>query len=117
MNRVLILAYVVASLGLPAMAGDLTSRDDVLAALSGNTVMGTMQDGTAYAEFYDANGTIRAAGYTGYWGVVGNSACFSYELNTVGCWQMRVDGNYVIWMRDGKDDGSGSLLPGNPNNF
>lgn len=113
----LIVASILAMFGGPSVAAETATKQDILSALSGNTVMGTMQDGSAYAEYYGADGTIRANGYTGYWGIVGNQACFAYGDDPAGCWHLKVDGNFVTWMRGGNQDGTGSVLPGNPNNF
>ena len=34
-----------------------------------------------------------------------------------GCWQVKIEGDKVTWVKDGKDDGKGTIVPGNPNNF
>lgn len=100
-----------------AAAADLATKEQVHAALSGNTVMGSMNDGSTYAEYYAADGTVHADGYTGYWAVLGDRACFTYDNVAVECWHLKLEGNFVSWVQGGRLDGTGSLLRGNPNNF
>jgi hypothetical protein len=42
--------------------------------------------------------------------------CFNYGEGD-NCWSVRLEGDTVTWVKDGKDDGTGTLIPGNPNNF
>jgi hypothetical protein len=101
----------------PALAQDLATGDAITAAISGNTVQGSMSASGAYTEFYDASGAIKASGYTGTWTVEGDTMCFDYGEDPVSCWNVRIAGDQVAWIRDGAEDGTGTILPGNPNNF
>lgn len=113
----LAMAPALTFVAFPVMAGGLATGDEIMAALSGNTVQGSMVDTGGYTEFYDADGSIKAAGYAGHWGMVGNQMCFAYGDEHAACWFVRLDGTTVTWVRGGKDDGSGSILKGNPNKF
>lgn len=117
MKRLILAAAAAIMVSGPLAAMELASQEQAKAALSGNTVMGTMTDGSTYAEYYAADGSIRANGYSGYWGMVGDRACFTYDNVAVECWHLKVDGNFISWVQGGKLDGTGSLLPGNPNKY
>ncbi|MEZ5755769.1 MAG: hypothetical protein R3D90_13740 [Paracoccaceae bacterium] len=103
-------------LSLPAFAQDLATGDAITAAIADKTVQGSMVDSGAYTEFYAADGTIRGDGYTGTWSVEGDQMCFNYGEGA-SCWSVRLNGDSVTWMKDGKEDGTGTLIAGNPNNF
>jgi hypothetical protein len=94
----------------------MASAEDIKAAIAGNTVEGGMSDGTAYAEYYQANGAIKASGYGGDWGLVGNKMCFDYGEG-VGCWNVVIDGDKVTWMNGDTNEGTGTIKSGNPNSF
>lgn len=100
----------------PLAAANLATGDQIMAALSGNTVQGGMSDGTAYTEFYDADGTIKAVDYSAEWSVEGDTMCFDYGEGAT-CWGVAIDGDMVTWMNDGAAEGTGTIVPGNPNNF
>ena len=76
-----------------------------------------MADGSGYTEFYEADGTIRGNGYTGSWRVNDNRMCFKYGEDPENCWSVKIKGDQVFWIVDGKEDGSGTLVPGNPNEY
>lgn len=110
-------ALALACLASPSLAdGHIASAADIQAALIGNTVAGGMIDGSAYAEYYRADGVIKAAGYGGYWGLVGDKMCFDYG-ESVSCWNVQLDGGNVIWMNGATAEGRGSIASGNPNKF
>jgi len=75
-----------------------------------------MSDGTAYAEFYDADGTIKAADYTAEWSIDGDQMCFDYGEGP-GCWGVVIDGDMVTWMNEGAAEGTGTITSGNSNGF
>jgi hypothetical protein len=106
------------AIALPAMAqaDDFATGAEIKAAITGNTVQGSMTATGAYTEFYAADGTIEAADYSGEWSVEGDTMCFSYG-DAPDCWNVRIDGDEVTWVQDGKDGGTGTLVPGNPNSF
>lgn len=103
-------------LAAPAFAQDLATGDAIKAAIADNTVQGSMVESGAYTEFYAADGTIRGDGYTGTWTVENDEMCFNYGEGA-SCWSARLDGETVTWVKDGKDDGTGTLIAGNVNNF
>lgn len=103
-------------LSAPAFAQDLATGDAIRTAISDKTVQGSMIESGAYTEFYAADGTIRGDGYTGTWSVKDDSMCFDYGEGA-SCWSVRLSGDQVTWVKDGKDDGTGTLIAGNPNNF
>ena len=90
------------SLLLALMAGaghadTLATSDQIIAALSGNTVQGSMSDEGPYTEFYAADGTIKAADYTGKWMAEGEGMCFFYGEDW-DCWGVRLNGTSVTWV-------------------
>lgn len=103
-------------LALPAHAQELAKTDAIKAAIADKTVQGSMVESGAYTEFYAADGTIKGKGYTGTWAVEADQMCFNYGEGD-NCWSVRLAGETVTWVKDGKDDGTGTLIPGNPNNF
>jgi len=100
----------------PVLAADLATGDEIRAAVAGNTISGGMSDGTAYAEFYEPDGTIKAADYTGEWSVTDNAMCFDYGEGAT-CWGVVIDGEMVTWMQDGMSEGTGTIASGNVNGF
>lgn len=99
-----------------AMAQDLANGAAISAAISGNTVQGSMSASGAYTEFYAADGMIKGQGYTGTWTVEGDAMCFDYGEGK-DCWGVRIDGESVTWVKDGADGGTGTIVAGNPNGF
>lgn len=114
--RNLLLATVTTLVAVPAFAADLATGDQIKAAIAGNTVQGDMLDAGAYTEFYQADGVIRGKDYTGTWTIQGNEMCFDYGEGA-DCWSVRIDGGNVTWVKDGVDDGTGTIVAGNPNNY
>ena len=109
------LVFVVIASG--AAAQDFASADQIKAAIVGNTVMGNMAASGAYNEFYAPDGAIRAADYQGAWSIVGSQMCFVYGDNPGTCWAVRITADQVSWVVDGRDEGGGTILPGNPNGW
>jgi len=101
----------------PAFAADLATGDAIRAAISGNTVQGSMSATGAYTEFYAADGVIKGADYAGMWSIEGDTMCFVYGETPPDCWNARVVGDKITWVKDGADLGTGTILPGNPNSF
>lgn len=104
-------------LSLPAMAQDLASADTIRAAIVGNTVRGSMVASGGFTEFYAPDGAIRGPDYSGEWSINGNRMCFGYDGNPASCWGVRVSGRQVVWVGAGGDEGTGTILPGNPNGY
>ena len=106
------------SVGIAAAAGDaLATGDAIKQAIAGNTVQGSMSDASRYTEYYAADGTIKGDGYTGTWRVIKDEMCFKYGDDPENCWAVEVTGQEVAWVKDGKVDGTGTIMSGNPNNF
>ncbi len=101
----------------PAFAEGLATGDAITAAISGNSVQGSMMSSGPYAEFYAEDGTIRGAGYVAKWSVEDNKMCFTYEGAAPDCWGVRITGDAVVWVKDDAEGGSGTIVAGNPNNF
>lgn len=104
-------------LATPAMAADPADGAMITQTITGNTVQGSMVSSGVYTEFYDADGTIRGADYQGKWSVKAGQMCFEYGQDPATCWNMRVEGDQVTWVLDGKDLGTGTVVGGNPNGF
>ena len=108
--------FAAAWLATPAQAASATGAE-ILAAIAGNTVQGAMEASGPYAEFYAADGTIKGQGYGGAWTVEGDAMCFQYGTDPKTCWQVEIAGDQVTWIQDGKAQGTGTVVAGNPNNF
>jgi hypothetical protein len=118
MNRLMIAAVTsVFALTGSAWAGGMATGDQISAAISGNTVQGSMIASGAYTEFYGADGVIKGKDYSGKWRVNADTMCFQYGTDPEACWQVKIDGDQVTWVKGGKDDGTGTIVKGNPNNF
>ena len=111
------LTLAILLLATPALAQDLATGDAIKEAISGNTVQGSMTSSGAYTEFYDASGTIKGSGYTGSWAIDGDKMCFKYGEDPATCWNVRIDVDQVTWINNGVEEGTGTIQPGNPNNF
>jgi len=112
--------FAVAVLGTAgsAMAGDALSGDKIKSMMSDATVEGKMSDGSAYSEFYQADGTIKGKDYKGQWTVEADSMCFVYGTDPKKmCFQVGQNGNGIDWLKDGKVDGTGTVSKGNINNY
>ena len=113
-TRLVLVSFCLAS---PAVAQDLASGDAIRAAIPGNTVQGSMTASGTYAEFYAPDGVIKGADYTGTWAVEGDRMCFDYGDDPATCWNVRIAGSSVTWVTGATEEGTGTILPGNPNGF
>jgi hypothetical protein len=104
-------------LSSPAFAQETATGDQITAAITGNTVIGSMSASGAYTEFYAADGTIKAADYSGKWAVEGDKMCFTYGEDPATCWAVTVQGDQVTWLVNGVAEGTGTIQPGNPNGW
>jgi hypothetical protein len=104
---------LAAAPAIAAPADEATIRE----AIVGNTVQGEMAMSGRYTEFYAANGEIRGKDYTGKWTIEGNQMCFQYGDEPPSCWQVEIDRQNVTWLKDGQADGTGTIVPGNPNKY
>lgn len=115
--RALRLAPFALLLALPAAAQELATTDAIKAAIAGNTVQGSMTTSGAYTEFYAADGVIKGADYTGTWTVDADKMCFAYGTDPATCFGVRLAGDQVTWVGATGDEGTGTILSGNPNNW
>jgi hypothetical protein len=104
-------------LASPAFAQDVASGEDILAAISGNTVEGSMAESGSYAEYYEAGGQIMGKGFAGSWMINGDQMCFAYGIEPASCWNARIEGDRVTWLNEGVEEGTGTIRKGNPNGF
>lgn len=107
---------VLLALSAPAFAETMATGAEITAAISGNTVQGSMAEAGVYTEFYAADGMIKGQDYTGVWTVEGDKMCFNYG-EAPDCWNVRIVGDAVTWVQDGVDGGTGTIVKGNPNKF
>ena len=99
-----------------ANAGEMAKADEIAAAVSGKSLQGSMLK-DAFVEYYHPDGTIKGRNYTGKWRVTDKAMCFQYGDNPESCWALEINGPAVTLYKDGKVDGNGILIDGNPNNF
>lgn len=100
-----------------AIAQETVSGDAIRAAISGNTVHGSMVASGGFEEYYAPDGAIRGPDYIGEWSISGSEICFAYDGNPGSCWAVRLSGSNVVWVGSGGDEGTGTILPGNPNKY
>ena len=111
---------IALSLASLAHAGDLpplAKGAQLKRAVSGNTVEGSMDASGRYTEFYAKDGTVRGKDYKAKWNIEGDTMCWVYEGQPKDCWQAGVKGTSVKWVKDGKVQGTGTIVKGNPNEF
>jgi hypothetical protein len=102
-----------------ALAGEVLSGDSLRATMAGKTVEGKMNDGSAYSEYYQADGTIKGKDYVGKWTINGNAMCFVYPTSPSGngCYQIAKNANGIDWIQNGKVLGTGTVSEGNTRNY
>ncbi len=120
--RTTALTTVLTFASLPALAEtvapeSLAKGAEITAAIAGNTVEGSMSATGVYTEFYAADGTIKGPDYTGKWTIKDDAMCFAYEGLEGDCWQVQIAGDKVTWVKDGTAGGTGTIVPGNAQNF
>ena len=116
MKYILIATAVLFAITTPALA-QIATGAEISAAISGNTVQGSMDASGVYTEFYADDGTVFGSDYKAVWTVEGDQMCWVYDGSPKDCWDAEIDGNQVQWIKDGTSQGTGTILPGNPNAF
>jgi len=111
---VLLVAVSVAPIA--AKAAEMSSKAEIMAAVSDKTYQGSMLK-DAFAEYYAPDGTIKGKDYSGKWRVTDGTMCFQYGDTPERCWDVRVEGPSMTMYRDGEVHGNGMLVDGNPNKF
>lgn len=86
-------------------------------AVAGNTVEGTMEATGRYTEFYAGDGTVKGKDYKAAWTIEGDKMCWVYDGQPKDCWNAALKGTTVKWIKDGKVQGSGTIVKGNSNGF
>jgi hypothetical protein len=115
--RTLLVAAATAFTLTGAAAADKLSGDQIRQVVVGNTVEGTMEGTGDYAEFYQADGTIKAQAYSGIWTIEGDEMCFQYGSDPKMCWEVARDGDGLQWIKGGKVEGTGKVAAGNPHQY
>jgi len=109
--------FGVLALGCAAsISAENLSASDISKAVSDRTYQGSMT-ANAFAEYYASDGTIKGDGYNGKWRTEDNTMCFQYGDDAEKCWNVIINGPAMTLIKDGKVDGSGMLVDGNPHNY
>lgn len=116
-KRALFATAVLLGLAAPVWAQQAVSGQAISKAIAGNTIRGHMVSTGGFEEFYDPSGAVRGGGYSGTWSVDGNRLCLSYDGDPKACWALAISGNQVVWIGSGGEEGTGTILPGNPKGF
>lgn len=116
---VLTVVIMAVSLAMPvAVADEAPTATEITAAVSDHTYQGSMsKGGSGFAEYYAPDGTIRGDGYTGKWRVEDGVMCFRYGEDPERCFEVTINGPSMVMYKDGKIDGNGMLVEGNPLSF
>jgi hypothetical protein len=86
-------------------------------AIAGNTVQGSMDGAGKYTEFYAKDGTVRSKDYQAKWSIEGDTMCWVYTGQPKDCWRASIKGNQIKWIKDGKVQGTGTIVQGNSNRY
>jgi hypothetical protein len=113
----LVLALPFLVLAAAPAGAEPADNEAIRAALSGNTVEGEMALTGPYVEYYDEDGSIRSRDYEGSWRVRDDRMCFRYGEEPATCYEVEINGESVTWLKDGQENGTGTIVPGNPNGF
>ncbi len=97
-------------------AGDEPTAAEIVDAVSDRTYQGSMTK-NAFVEYYGPDGSIKGKNYAGKWRVENNSMCFQYGDKAENCWEVEIRDTAMTMIKDGKVDGNGMLIKGNPHNF
>lgn len=113
--------FLVLCLGIVPMTSanaQTTSTGPAIAsAISGNTVKGTMDASGSFEEFFASDGQIRSSDYSGSWTIEGERLCLAYDGDPASCWELVIDGANVTWIGRYGEEGTGTIVPGNPKGF
>ena len=93
----------------------LASGQQLKNAIAGNTVQGSMDGAGRYTEFYAKDGAVRSKDYQAKWSIEGDQMCWVYKGQAKDCWRASIKGNSIKWVKDGKVQGSGTIVQGNTN--
>lgn len=111
MKTTLILAGIAALALSPGLAQASSTGAEIKAALVGNTFQGGMGGG-AYAGYFAPDGAYKDASGGGKYTIEGDAVC--YPGSDFGCYGATISGDKLEWTKDGKSEGTGTILKGNP---
>jgi hypothetical protein len=114
---ILLLLITLAGGASAAEQTPLASGQQLKNSIAGNTVQGSMDGAGRYTEFYAKDGTVRSKDYQAKWSIEGDQMCWVYEGQPKDCWRATIKGNTVKWVKDGKVQGSGTIVQGNSNRY
>ena len=114
---VFILLISLAGVTSAAEQTPLASGQQLKNAIAGNTVQGSMDGAGRYTEFYAKDGTVRSKDYQAKWSIEGEQMCWVYDGQPKDCWRASIKGNSVKWVKDGKVQGTGTIVQGNSNRY
>jgi hypothetical protein len=99
---------------LAQSAWAMSDAEALKAALVGNTFQGDMGGG-AYTSYFAPDGTYHDKDGSGAYTISELGVC--YPNTNFGCYQATIEGDRLEWFQDGKSQGKGTLLKGNPLKF
>jgi len=99
-------AVTVSVIAFPALAA---TQGEIRAALVGNTFQGDMGGG-GYSSYFAEDGTYYDASGSGPYEIIDEGVC--YPDTDFGCYQAKIDGTSLEWIKDGESAGFGELLDG-----
>ena len=106
------------SMSAAAEAEEAPTAAEISAAVSDHTYQGSMSAAeSGFAEYYAPDGTIRGDGYSGEWRAEAGAMCFQYGDKPERCFEVTINGPSMVMYKDGKIDGNGMLIEGNPLGF
>ena len=103
-------ALLIAGIPFATPAVAASTGAEIKAALVGNTFQGGMGGGK-YTSYFGADGTYKDASGGGKYTIEGDAVC--YPGTDFGCYQVMIKGDQLEWMKDGKSEGTGTILKGN----
>ena len=114
----LIAGIAALALATVAWAEEKPKAEEISKAVSDHSYQGSMSKaGSVFSEYYAPDGTIKAEGYAGKWRAEDGAMCFQYGDSPERCFAVTIDGPSMVMYKEGKIDGNGMLIPGNPNGF
>jgi hypothetical protein len=92
---------------------------EIQGQIIGNTLTGETAKFGTFTYYYNKNGTAQGADYKGTWTIKDNALCLSGAADETQprCWKFGRDGHNFQLILDGSVVGTGSVLPGNPNDL
>jgi len=114
------LAFAIPATGWASPKGiqEVLMGSEIQGLIIGNTLTGETSKAGSFAYYYNKNGTIHGTDYKGTWTIKDNALCLTGADETQPrCWRFGRDGHNFQLILDGSVVGTGSVLPGNPNDL